>query len=326
MPQRFLALFVATALVLAAVSTTVAPGSVAAAPASDSDTGLAAAAQASLASVASGTSEAPLKVRIAAVGDIACEPGRTRTPTTCQQAATARLIGNRGARAVLPLGDTQYDKGALLSYAQSYDLSWGALKNKTYPVPGNHEYYTPGAAGYYGYFGDRAHGPPGYYAYDLGRWRLYALNSTCNVIDCAAQVAWLRQDLAAHPHRCTLAYMHEPRFSSGVHGDSSYAAQLWPVLDRRQVDVVLAGHDHDYERFAPMTAAGSVSAQGIRSWVVGTGGKELRGFGARHVGSRVRSNVGHGVLFMGLRPKAYTWAFRTIDGQLRDSGTASCVA
>lgn len=321
MLQRLAALFAAAAL--AAASATVVPGSVAAAPASDSGTGLAAAAATS--ATASTASTVPRKVRIAAAGDIACEPGRTRTPTTCQQAATARLISNRGAGAVLPLGDTQYDEGELISYLQSYDTTWGTLKDKTYPVPGNHEYYTPEAAGYYAYFGDRAHGPPGYYAYDLGRWRLYALNSACNEVDCAAQAAWLRQDLAANPHRCTLAYMHEARFSSGLHGDSSYAAQLWPVLDRRQVDVVLAGHDHDYERFAPMTAAGSVSAQGIRSWVVGTGGKELREFETTHVGSRVRSNALAGVLFMALRPREYTWAFRTIDGRLRDSGTARCV-
>jgi hypothetical protein len=269
---------------------------------------------------------APTTVRIAAAGDIACAAPYTTTATTCRHGGTAALIQGRGARAVLPLGDSQYEQGALSDYSLSYDRTWGAFKAKTYPAPGNHEYYTPGASGYYSYFGDRAHGPAGYYAYELGSWRLYALNSQCNEVDCAAEVRWLRQDLAAHPHRCSLAYLHEPRFSSGLHGDSAYAARLWPVLDRRQVDVVLAGHDHDYERFAPMTASGSVSAAGIRSFVVGTGGKELRSFHTVHAGSRVRRNGQAGVLFMTLRSGSYSWGFRTVGGNLRDSGTGSCVS
>lgn len=305
------------AVVFSAALATVSQGvSAAAAPAPDGH---------GLGTAASPTATEPTKVRIAAAGDIACTAPFTTTATTCRHAGTARLIQNRGAHAVLPLGDTQYNEGALLDYAMSYDQTWGAFKAKTNPVPGNHEYYTPEAAGYYSYFGDRAHGPLGYYAYDLGSWRLYALNSACNEVDCAAQVEWLRQDLIAHPGRCSLAYMHEPRFSSGLHGDSAYAARLWPVLDRRQVDVVLAGHDHDYERFAPMTASGSVASKGIRSFVVGTGGKELRSFKAVHAGSRLRNSSAPGVLFMTLAAQSYTWGFRTVGGTLRDSGTGSCV-
>lgn len=269
---------------------------------------------------------APRRVRIAAAGDIACQPGGSRTRTTCRHSATAQLIRSRGERAVLPLGDTQYEVGAFDDYLASYDSTWGTFKGRTYPVPGNHEYNTLGASGYYAYFGDRAHAPPGYYAYDLGRWRMYALNSNCDSVDCDVERDWLLDDLRAHPTRCSLAYMHHPRFSSGLHGDSSEAARLWPALDRGQVDVVLAGHDHDYERFAPMTASGAVSADGIRSFVVGTGGKELRDFEARRLGSRVRENALAGVLLMTLRPKGYDWAFRTVDGVARDSGTGSCVA
>lgn len=265
------------------------------------------------------------EVRIAAAGDIACQPPYTPTRTTCRQAATARLVRARGADAVLALGDTQYETGARADYRASYDPTWGTLKRRTYPAPGNHEYGTAGAAGYFGYFGDRAHGTRGYYAYDLGRWRMYALNSNCGLISCAAEVDWLRHDLRTNPNRCSLAYMHHPRFSSGPHGDSPEAAQLWPALERRQVDVVLAGHDHDYERFAPMTATGSVSADGIRSFVVGTGGKELYDFKSDHRGSQVRRNALPGVLFMTLRPRSYSWGYRTVDGRRRDSGTAACV-
>ncbi len=267
-------------------------------------------------------------VRIAAAGDIACDPPFSRTATTCQHAATAAMITKRGSiAAVLALGDNQYERGTLSDFRQSYAPTWGAFKSKTRPVPGNHEYLTAGASGYYEYFGAAAHrSTSGYYAYNLGGWRMYSLNTNCDRINCDAELEWLRRDLAANPRRCSLVAMHHPRFSSGVHGDSREAGVFWPVLDARQVDVVLAGHDHDYERFTPMSAGGTPSTQGIRSWVVGTGGKELRHFASRHTGSVFRSNVRAGVLFMTLRAQDYSWAFRTVDGALRDSGTANCVA
>jgi hypothetical protein len=277
------------------------------------------------------TASAPDIVRIAAAGDIACDPPYSPTATTCQQAATARLITSRenttrGIAGVLALGDTQYDSGTLYDYKHSYAPTWGAFKGKTRPVLGNHEYGTAGASGYFDYFGAAAHRRTnGYYAYNLGSWRLYALNTNCDRINCTAELKWLSQDLAANSRRCSLVAMHHPRFSSGLHGSSRWAGIFWPVLDRHQVDVALAGHDHDYERFAPMSSAGSLSTQGIRSWVVGTGGKELRPFVRQHAGSRVRSSVKAGVLFMSLRPQNYSWRFRTIDGELRDSGDARCV-
>lgn len=311
------------AIVLLALVTSLCtvPGTSAAKP-SPSET---ATAQAGPPADAGMTRQRPRRVRIAAAGDIACAPPYSVSRTKCRHAGTADLIRRRGARAVLPLGDTQYDNGSASAYRGSYDPTWGTLKGKTYPVPGNHEYYSEDAAGYYGYFGDRAHGPLGYYAYDLGRWRLYALNSQCDKIDCAAQVSWLRRDLDQHPRRCSLAYMHEPRFSSGMHGASEYAEQLWPVLDTRQVDVVLAGHDHDYERFAKLGHRGRPAREGIRSFVVGTGGKELRGFRDPQPGSRVRRDDAAGVLFMVLRPRGYSWYWRTVANRVRDSGTARCV-
>jgi 3',5'-cyclic AMP phosphodiesterase CpdA len=231
-----------------------------------------------------------------------------------------------GVEAVLPLGDTQYETGARDDYRASYHPTWGKFRDRSYPVVGNHEYLTRGAAGYFGYFGERAHGPRGYYAYNLGRWRMYALNNQCPQISCQTERRWLRRDLREHPRRCTLAAMHHPRFSSGEQGNSpTRAGFFWPLLDRHQVDVVLAGHDHVYERFARMTNAGHVSRDGIQSWVVGTGGKSLRTFTMVHNGSRARSNERAGVLFMRLRPRSYTWRYRTIDGETRDAGRARCV-
>jgi acid phosphatase type 7 len=265
-------------------------------------------------------------VRIAAAGDIACQPPFVVTATRCRQGATAKLIERRGAAAVIPLGDTQYEDGRLADYRRSYDRSWGAFKRRSYPVVGNHEYHQPRASGYFAYFGARAHGAPGWYAYNLGAWRLYALNSNCEHVDCTREVGWIRADIRQHPRRCSLASMHHPRFSSGAHGNSSDAKRLWPALSAAHVDVALAGHDHDYERFAPRTAAGTLSSRGIRSWVVGTGGKELARFHDIEVGSQVRWRSKPGVLFLTLHPRWYAWQYRTIDGVVRDRGTGHCVA
>jgi 3',5'-cyclic AMP phosphodiesterase CpdA len=263
-------------------------------------------------------------VRIAAAGDIACKPGYDVTADTCQHKATAALIKRRGAAAVLPLGDIQYEVGALSAYQKVYARAWGVFRPKIYPVPGNHEYHTHKAAGYFGYFGARAHGPRGYYAYNLGGWRLYALNSNCTKIDCAAQARWLRKDLAAKPHRCVLGYMHHPRYSSGTHGSSTSVTRLWKPLFKRKAEVVLSGHDHGYERFGRMNPYGGVVSAGIRSFVVGTGGKSLYDFGRPENGSRFRYNGSAGVLFMTLRDGSYSWVFKGFRGRTWDSGSGSC--
>jgi hypothetical protein len=265
-------------------------------------------------------------VRIAAAGDIACEPGFDVTADTCQHKATAALIKRRGAAAVLPLGDIQYEVGALSAYRQVYDRTWGAFNPKVYPVPGNHEYNTDKAAGYFDYFGARAHSSRsrGYYAYNLGAWRLYALNSNCSEIDCTAQARWLRNDLAARPHRCVLGYMHHPRYSSGAHGSITSVTPLWKPLFNRGAEVVLSGHDHAYERFGRMDPYGGVISGGIRSFVVGTGGKSLYDFGSPETGSRVRYNGSAGVLFMTLRDGSYSWVFKGFRGRTWDSGSSSC--
>lgn len=264
---------------------------------------------------------------VVAAGDIACEPGLPAAPSshTCQQAATARLAASFDPAAVLVLGDSQYETGALRDYLASYSQSWGALLAITRPVPGNHEYGTPGAAGYYSYFKTQQPGPPGYYAYNIDTWRLYALNGECTMIDCARERAWLAADLNAHPKKCSLMYMHEPRFSSGGgHGNYPPARGFWRVGYRHHVDIALGGHDHDYERFALLDYAGNRTARGIQSFVVGTGGRSLYGFGAVQPGSIVRFNDSHGVLALTLRAGSYAWEFRTIGGVTVDSGSRTC--
>ena len=177
------------------------------------------------------------------------------TGSTCRQLATSNTLVRGHYASVLALGDTQYEDGAYEKFVASYDPSWGRVKSITKPAPGNHEYESPGATGYYRYFG-RAAGDPrkGYYSFDVGRWHLIALNSNCSAVGgCGAgspQEQWLRRDLAAHPAACTLAYWHHPRFSSGLHGSDSTYTAFWQALYDAGADVVLSGHDHDYERFA----------------------------------------------------------------------------
>lgn len=216
----------------------------------------------------------PAGTKIAAAGDIACDPasgsfnGGLGVGLECRQRATSDLLVGAGYEAVLGLGDLQYEDGAFSKFGASYDPSWGRVKAVTHPAPGNHEYLTAGAAGYYQYFGAAAGDPAkGYYSFDLAGWHLIALNSNCSAVGgCgagSAQEQWLRADLAAHASAtCTLAYWHHPRFSSGEHeSDSTYQA-LWQALYDANADLVLVGHDHDYERFAPQRRAALSTPQG----------------------------------------------------------------
>ncbi len=274
---------------------------------------------------------------IAAAGDIACDPndgsfnGGAGTATACRMGATAALLATGGYSAVLLLGDNQYVDGTLAKYQASYAPSWGTQFAITYPVPGNHEYLTPGAAGYYSYFGARAHDPTkGYYSYNLGGWHLIALNSNCgDVGGCGAgspQEQWLASDLAANPGVCTLAYWHHPRFSSGPHGDDATYVALWNTLYSAGADVVLVGHDHIYERFSPQDPNGLADpARGLRQFVVGTGGSNLTSIVTVRANSEVRSASAFGVLALTLYPNGYDWQFRPIAGNvLNDSGTSLC--
>ncbi|MBX6341588.1 MAG: metallophosphoesterase, partial [Thermomicrobiaceae bacterium] len=274
---------------------------------------------------------------IAAVGDIACsvsdedDEGEGGTGSACHMQTTSDLVVDRGFAAILALGDLQYESGKLSDFEQSYDRTWGRVKAITHPVPGNHEYGTRGAAGYFSYFGPAAGDPGrGYYSFDVGAWHLIALNSNCQRVGgCAPgspQEEWLRADLAAHPTRCTLAYWHHPRFSSGQHGNNEQVDALWQDLYRAGAEIVLAGHDHDYERLAPMDAQGNRDdARGIREFVVGTGGKNHYGFERILPTSEVRNADAFGVLTLTLHPTGYEWKFVAEPGSsFSDAGSGVC--
>jgi hypothetical protein len=243
--------------------------------------------------------------------------------------ATARVVEGI-AGTVFTAGDNAYPSGTIDQYRGCYEPTWGRFRDRTRPVPGNHEYQTSGAAGYFEYFGAAAGDPAApWYVYDLGRWRVYALDSNCSEVGrCAPdspQAAWLRQDLDDEPRECVLAYWHHPRFSSGRRGDHPQMQALWATLAESGADVVIAGHDHLYERFAPLDAAGLPSPSGIRSFIVGTGGKSLYEFHAIKEGSEVREHQTFGVLVLTLHGDSYAWRFAPAeDGTFTDSGSEPC--
>ncbi|HZQ28670.1 MAG TPA: fibronectin type III domain-containing protein, partial [Acidimicrobiales bacterium] len=273
---------------------------------------------------------------IAAAGDIACSPtdpgfnGGAGQPSRCHQVGTSNVMTGRTLAAVLALGDTQYDSGTTAEFNGSYDPSWGRVKALTHPAVGNHEYQTSGATGYYGYFGTAAgDASQGYYSWDLNGWHLIALNSNCTIISCAAgsaQETWLKNDLAAHPSRCTIAYFHHPRFSSGDTGGVSAVGDFWNDLYAAGVELVLVGHDHIYERFDPQTpAAAPDPTRGIRQITVGTGGVNLETVGPLKPNSAVHSTDTFGVLLVTLHPNSYDWQFvNDGSGPFTDSGTGTC--
>jgi len=242
-------------------------------------------------------------------------------------AATARILDTVPGT-VFALGDNAYPDGSARDYATCYAPTWGRHKKRTRPVPGNHDWGWRGAPGYFGYFGVAAGDPArGYYSYDLGAWHIAALNDNIDMRAGSPQEQWLRADLAAHPARCTLAYWHAPRFSSGTtHGSDPTTQPLWQALYDAGADVVLAGHEHNYERFAPQAPDGTLdSARGIREFVAGTGGGTAYRFGRPIAHSDVRS-MDHGVLKLTLGNGDYHWVFIPVVGSsaFGDSGTARC--
>jgi acid phosphatase type 7 len=243
-------------------------------------------------------------------------------------AETAAIIEQYPAAAVFTLGDNAYENGSPTNYSQCYDPTWGKFKARTHPAPGNHDYNTPGATGYFGYFGASA-GPAGlgYYSYDIGSWHIISLNSEIEVDAASAQATWLKQDLADHPAQCTLAYWHKPLFTSGaVHAPDTAMQPLFTMLYDAGADVVLSGHNHQYERFAPQKPDGTLDeTSGIRSFVVGTGGGgALYGFTTPEPNSEVRYE-GLGVLKLTLGSSSYAWEFVPVArSSFSDSGTGSC--
>jgi acid phosphatase type 7 len=278
---------------------------------------------------------------IMAAGDIACDPadpgynGGAGSADRCHQQATSDLLLSTPLDAVLPLGDIQYDSATTARINAVYAPTWGRVKSISRPILGNHE---PGAAtGYFDYFNgpgvpDGPAGPrgKGYYSFDLGAWHLVALNSNCASVSCSAgseQESWLRADLAAHPTNCTLAYWHHARYSSGHDGSHSSMQPLWEALQDAQAELLLSGHSHDYERFAPLDRDGDVDqAGGIRQFVVGTGGAFFTGgLDSPAAHSEVAQNDTFGVLKLTLHPSSYDWEFVPEAGRtFTDSGFQPC--
>jgi hypothetical protein len=290
---------------------------------------------------------APQSTVIAAAGDIACDPtdssynGGLGTTNHCQMKATSNLLVNGNFAAALVLGDLQYGCGGAAAFQQSYDPTWGRVKSITYPAIGNHEYQTSGgtdcdatghAAGYFNYFGSAAGDPTkGYYSWDIAGWHLIVLNSNCSQAGgCGAgssQETWLRADLAAHTAACTLAYWHHPRFTSDAFaGNATNMSTVWQDLYNAGADLVLNGHTHEYERFAPQNPAGAADpSRGIREMIVGTGGVNHSSFGTIQPNSEVRDATTFGVLQLTLHPTSYDWKFLPIPGStFTDSGSTAC--
>lgn len=286
---------------------------------------------------------------IAVAGDIACDPsspdfnGGNGTFAKCRELATSDLLTGGNLSAVLTLGDNQYWCGGASAFQQSYDPSWGRVLPITYPVPGNHEYRkaatTPNgtdcaathhAPGYYGYYGARAGTiGQGWYSFDIGTWHLIALNAECKYIGgCgpgSPQEVWLQQDLAAHPAQCTLAFWHEPRFTSGPTGNYPVYGTFWADLYAAGADIVLNGHEHSYERFAPQTPAQLADPNGIREFVVGTGGVASQPFAATpQPNSEVRKRGIFGVLDLTLHAGGYDWQFVPAGSTFADAGSGTC--
>lgn len=244
--------------------------------------------------------------------------------------ATAKLL-DKIPGTVLPIGDLAYPDGSDANF-KCYDKTWGRHKARTRPAPGNHEYHTPGAAGYFKYFGSVA-GSPGhsYYSFDLGTWHIISMDSQCSSIGgCqkgSPEERWLRDDLRKHSNNCILAYWHAPLFSSGSeHGNAPQMKAFWDDLYAAGADIVLNGHDHDYERFAPQNPEGAADpAHGIREFVVGTGGKSQRGFRDRLSTTEVRSSSTFGVLKIDLHAHGYDWKFIPVEGgEFTDAGSGTC--
>jgi hypothetical protein len=236
---------------------------------------------------------------------------------------TADLLGDIGGT-VFTTGDNAYPSGSPENFAECYDPGWGRYRTRTRPSPGNHDYATPGASGYFDYFRWRA-GPDerGYYVYTRGDWRIYSLNSE---VMTTAQLEWLEDDLAAHPTACIAAYWHRPLFSSGKHGNNPDVKPFWRLLYRAGAEVVINGHDHDYERFGELRPGGTRTSAGIRQFVVGTGGGALRAFAEIQPHSIVRNSSTYGVVRLVLRSDSYAWQFIAVDGTVKDAGSDTCHA
>jgi hypothetical protein len=233
---------------------------------------------------------------------------------------------------VITLGDNAYPYGSTADFTNCYNPTWGPFKPETFPSIGNHEYLTTGASGYFGYFGPVAGDPSkGYYSFDLGAWHFVVINSNCSKVGgCqvgSPQESWLKADLAAHPTACTLAYWHHPRFSSGKNGSFTQMKPIWQDLYNAHTELVLDGHDHDYERFAPQDPSGNLDpVNGIIEIVAGTGGANHTALSSSFLpNSLVHNDTTFGVLKLTLNPTSFSWNFLPVaGGTFTDSGSVNC--
>lgn len=273
---------------------------------------------------------------IAAVGDIACSPTSSSykdgygTSVNCHHKGVADLMVGRDLAAFLPLGDLQYENGDLPAFNTSYDKWFAPYYGITRPVPGNHEYRTTNASGYYSYFADKNYAAsPGYYSYDVGDWHLVALNSNCTKIGgCGGskpQGKWLKADLASNTKPCTIAYWHHPRFNSGEHGGVKNMTWAWNMLYAKNGEIILNGHEHSYQRFQPLDRYGNVDYnRGIVEFVSGAGGKNHYTGGSTNPKSAFQNTTDYGMLFLTLRPDSADYEWVTEAGVVKDSGTINC--
>jgi hypothetical protein len=252
--------------------------------------------------------------------------GDSRTGCNSGATATANLLSRYAASTLLLFNGDATDTGSYSEFTNCFNTTFGKYKAQIRPEPGNHEYGTSGASGYFTYYGTQAK-PQGqsYYSFNIGTWHIVALNSEIDISGTSAQVAWLKSDLAAHPTQCTLAYWHEPRWSSGNHGNNTFVSSLWQTLYDNNVDVVFNGHDHDYERFAPQNPSGGAdSARGIREFVIGTAGAPPYAFSTIRANSEVRDTGHYGLVQFTLHPSSYDWKWVGGTGSFADAGSTAC--
>ncbi|MEK7602742.1 MAG: metallophosphoesterase [Patescibacteria group bacterium] len=273
-------------------------------------------------------------VRIAAIGDIVCDQAVVKSDKHCQADAVAKAIKKRGPEGLLMLGDLQYEKGELAKFKSLFDPIFKDFKTITYPSPGNHEYNTKGAAGYYEYFAERlallSPNEKRFFRVDLSGWQVYSLNSNCDFVGgcgpASPQYQWLKNQLQSNPARCSLAFWHHPLFSSSdVHGNDPRMQEIYELLQQSHVDVILNGHDHLYERFVRQNSVGQIDQNGPMQFIVGSGGKSLYNLKfTRQSGSAFAYNENFGFLELALKKTGFTWNFFTTDGQLLDQGSDRC--
>ncbi len=278
------------------------------------------------------TPSAAAEAELVGAGDIAVCDGNAADKSAA--AVTAGLLAGFPGAAIFTAGDGSNELATLTQYVDCFDPTWGAYKTRIHPAAGNHDYVQPNAAGYFEYFGAAAGDPAkGYYSFELGAWHILVINSNCAGIGgCetgSPQYEWVKQDLAAHPTLCSLAIWHAPRYSSGLHGNDLEMLAIWKALYNTGAELVLSGHDHEYERFAPQNPLDNLdAAYGMRQFVVGTGGAPLRTTdGYRTTNSQVLIENVHGVLDLKLHPGSYDWQFIPEPGKSEaDSGSAICHA